>query len=161
MPFDVPRRFLHLPGWVRWCLTALASALVIASALGVFALIAVVARGPGDFNPFGPGWGWLSFVVFGVLALGVNMLGNVAADRYLDWERRLPSIREFFQTYEARLVGQSLGMVLRTCEPRLKDADARLVHRLAKRAEAGWPDIAAGPLARRFLKQIQSAGWAT
>ncbi len=159
MPFDVPRRFLRLPAWVRFCLGALAAALGTALVLGVFALIAVIAEGPGGFDPFGPEWRWVSLILFGALTLLVNMLGNVASQRYLDWERRLPSIREFFQNQDlARLVGQSLGMVLRTCEPRLNDADARLVHRLARQAEAGWPDIAAGPLAKRFLKQIQERG---
>jgi tetratricopeptide (TPR) repeat protein len=154
VPFELARRYSRLPRWSRLCLQALAAALGTGLALAVFALL---ATGEAEFRPFGQDWRWLSLTCFAALNLVAAVLGNRAYDAYRTWEdARLPSAGEFFRNHAlTRLVGQSIGMTLRACEPELPDADARTVHRLAERAERDWPEIAAQEHARERLPEIR------
>jgi len=156
VPFELARRYSRLPRWGRWCLQTLAAALGAGLALAVFALL---ATGEAEFRPFGQDWRWLSLACFAALNVVAAVLGNRAYDAYRTWEdARLPSAGEFFRNHDlTRLVGQSIGMTLRACEPELPDADARTVHRLAERAERDWPEIAAQEYARERLPEIRDA----
>jgi uncharacterized protein len=154
MLFELSRRFARLPRWLRLCFQVLAAASGTAFVLVVFS---VVGQGPDAVHPFAGNWAWVSLGLFAVLAIGTAILGNAAYERFRAWElERLPTVREFFHNHDlARLVGQSIGMTLRACEADLPDGDARVVHRLALRAERDWPAIAQGDRARQWLARIQ------
>jgi len=156
MPFELSRRYARLPRGLRVCLDLVAAALGTTLVLAVFALVGL---GPSTFQALTDAWAWHWVVVpglFAVLAISTAVLGNAAYERFHAWETaRLPSVRAFFHNHDlARLVGQSIGMSLRACEADLSDGDARVVRRLALRAEEAWPAIAQGERARKWLAGI-------
>jgi integral membrane sensor domain MASE1 len=134
MSLSLARRFAHLPRWLRVLLSLVGVA--VAAALAAI-LFSVVAMGPDDIPALGPGLAWVSSIAFGVLAIAAVAVGDLVSRRVLDWDRQLSASLGFFQNHElTRLVGQSIGMILRDCEPNHHGADAALVRRLAARAES-------------------------
>ena len=93
-----------------------------------------------------------------MIALIAGVIGNIATERYLEWEsERLPSVKTFFRNHDlTKLVGQSLGMVLRSCSEQLSNRDDNLtVLELAQTLEHCWPEIANSPWAYQWLAQIR------
>lgn len=148
MPGSMDRWISRQPRWLRFCIGALPVAL-----LTLVLVFAIGLSGPGAklLDPIGAP----AMVLAACLTALGGFLTNIAADRYLNWERRLVGPRAFFQNRDlALLVGRAIGMLLRGAAPDLPGSDAALVRRMAARAESEWPEIAAGDEARRFLATI-------
>lgn len=154
MGYTLGRFYACLPGPTRWCCTKL---LLLAGLVCLALFICASAMDAKDL----PAWianGKFNFAVIGLIGFIAGVLGNVAADRYLKWEAlRLPSVKQFFQNHDlTKLVGQSLGMVLRAAGDQLSDHDdGRTVYRLARYVEKNWIDISTSEQGQRKLFAIQ------
>lgn len=87
-------------------------------------------------------------VGIGVVGFFVGILGNVLAQRYLDWEKKLASAvhRHLRGDDESQALGQALGACLRLAADRLQPsdaADAGQLVRLAVAAEEQWLTLTA------------------
>lgn len=147
--FDICQSFARWPAVVRWAVVPLGVAASLMPPL--LRLAAVVATGIG-YDHFE---GWLATpdaplpfnlwaaLLFGLLTLANAMVGNWAFKQYETWEsERLPKVRDFFRNHDlSKLVGQSLGMVLREAEAdgaAMPSADRAILLRLARCAEREW-----------------------
>jgi tetratricopeptide (TPR) repeat protein len=144
LPFELSRRFARLPRRLRLVWQLGAAALATALVLGPLALL---AQALGGALPFAVNWPTLVLGVFGLFGILASELGNAASARFSAWEsRRLPALSGLFEDQIlARALGHAIGMTLRAIETGLPEADAKVLNRLARKAERDWPMIAALP----------------
>jgi tetratricopeptide (TPR) repeat protein len=154
MLFTLGQYYARLPTPLRECLTTVLWVL----GLGVMLLfIALTALDADAYNE------WvtdprLKYTLIGLTGFITGVFGNIAADRYLNWEAlRLPSVREFFDNHHlTTLVGQSLGMILRSVAEQLPNpADSPTIYKLARHLEQNWETIVASASAQEWLGSIK------
>jgi len=82
-------------------------------------------------------------LLFAVLSVVNAIIGNWAYQHFVDWQnQRVPAVGEFFRNHHlTRLVGQSIGMVIREAaeDKALPPADQDTLLALARCAEQDWP----------------------
>ncbi len=153
LPQFICRLLVRLPNWARWLITAFIGILITAIVLAVLILNGNLANWTKELsNPY------LIGLIVGFVGLIAGVLGNVASERYLDWEKaRLPSVENFFRNHDlSKLVGQSLAMVLYSVSERLIDKTDRLTTLdLAQNLEQNWPTIANSAWANDWLANIK------
>ncbi|MGR9116278.1 MAG: hypothetical protein ACU85E_10970 [Gammaproteobacteria bacterium] len=154
LPNFICRILVRLPKWLSWVVMG-----VFGSAIAALVLTFIMlsgAQGTWATSFKNPHLAGLAVDVVGLIA---GVIGNIATERYLEWEsERLPSVKTFFRNHDlTKLVGQSLGMVLRSCSDQLSNRDDALtVLELALTLERSWPEIADSPWAYQWLAQKET-----
>jgi hypothetical protein len=128
------------------------------AALGLLFGVAIPGvLGPDKFQPFGPDAGWLNPAALALLAVAAAVGQNAV----WEWVKALPTglppdPDAFFANDDlTRLIGQSLGMILRAAAGKIDHAgDRRQVFRMAERAETDWLQISKSGEARTFLASL-------
>lgn len=147
--------YCRLPKWARYIFFSL-----IGSILSILLLSIIALNGAGraildNIAGFSQTW---KDLIFGIGALIFGVVGNVTADKYLKWrQERLPSLKTFFSNHDlTKLVGQALGMILRSTAERItQKSDASKVLGLARKLEVDWLDLVNSEWANQWLAGIK------
>jgi tetratricopeptide (TPR) repeat protein len=158
MFFELSRRLVGLPPFLRWCAVILAGG---AGGAAAGLLMVLAALGFDRLETLREHPGWLS-AAFALAGLPVAWALHRRCGAYRAWEtERLPSVTAFFEPHElAGLSGWALGLTLRGVAEQWPDeADAGMLRGLARRAEEHWPALAGGPGTQAWLRTIPDRQW--